>query len=93
MAKPAKHPTLDFSSGHHLRVVRSSPVLGSALGVRPAYNSLPPVPSAPLSPSLNKTKKQKQPPKTLYIPGQISKEVVELDSKLDLTPERNEKEY
>ena len=31
-----QYPTLDFSSSHHLRVVRSSPTLGSMLGVEPA---------------------------------------------------------
>ena len=31
-----KHLTLDFSSGHNLRVVRSSPMSGSMLGVEPA---------------------------------------------------------
>lgn len=30
-----KSPTLDFSSGLDLRVVRSSPELGSTLGVEP----------------------------------------------------------
>ena len=31
-----KCPTLDFSSGHDLTVVRSSPTLGSALSMEPA---------------------------------------------------------
>ena len=36
MAQLIEHPTLDFGSGHDLRVVRLSPVLGSALGIEPA---------------------------------------------------------
>ena len=32
VAQPAKQPTLDFSSGHDLRVVGSSLVLDSVLG-------------------------------------------------------------
>ena len=31
VAQSVKHPTLDFSSGHDLMVVRSSPASGSAL--------------------------------------------------------------
>ena len=31
-----KHPTLDFSSGHGLRVMKASPKSGSALGMEPA---------------------------------------------------------
>ena len=31
MAQLVKHPTLDFNSGHDLRVVRSSPRSGSTL--------------------------------------------------------------
>ena len=40
-------PTLDFSSDHDLRVVGSSPLLGSVLGVEPAgdsFSSAPPIP-------------------------------------------------
>jgi len=33
VAQSFKCPTLDFGSGHDLRVVRSSPALGSALGI------------------------------------------------------------
>ena len=36
VAQSAKCPTLNFGSGHDLRVVRSSPMSGSALGVEPA---------------------------------------------------------
>ena len=36
----AMHPTLDLGSGHDLRVVRSSPVSGSELGVESAGESL-----------------------------------------------------
>lgn len=42
MAQSIKHPTLDFRWGPDLRGVRSSPVLGSALIVEPAWDSLPP---------------------------------------------------
>jgi len=47
-----KHLTLDFGSGHDLRVVRSSPALGSVLAVGPAWDSLsapPPLLSLSLS--------------------------------------------
>ena len=36
VAQPGKHLTLDFGSGHDLRVVRSSPMLGSTLNMEPA---------------------------------------------------------
>ena len=36
MAQSVKYLTFDFGSGHDLRVVSSSPVLGSMLGVEPA---------------------------------------------------------
>ena len=36
----SKHLTLDFCSGHYLKVLRSSPVLGSALSVELAWDSL-----------------------------------------------------
>ena len=39
--------TLDFSSGHELRVVRLSPVVGSTLSMKPAWDSF----SLPLPPS------------------------------------------
>jgi len=44
-----KHLTLDFPSGHDLGDMRLSPELGSALGVVPAWDSLSPPLSAPLS--------------------------------------------
>jgi len=40
VAQLVKHPTLDFSSGHDLRVIRSNPALGSVLSVEPAWDSL-----------------------------------------------------
>ena len=40
MAQLVKHPTLDFSSGHDILVVRSSPTPGSMLSVEPAWDSL-----------------------------------------------------
>lgn len=42
MAQSIKHPTLDFRWGPDLRGVTSSPMLGSALIVEPAWDSLPP---------------------------------------------------
>ena len=36
MAQSVEYLTLDFGSGHDLRVVRSSPASGSALGMEPA---------------------------------------------------------
>ena len=43
---------IDFGSGHDPRVVGSSPVLGSALNVEPAWDSL----SLFLCPSLSRSK-------------------------------------
>ena len=40
LAHLVKCLTLDFGSGHDLRVLGSSPVSGSLLGVEPASNSL-----------------------------------------------------
>ena len=40
VAQLVKHPTLAFSSGYNLRVVRSSPTSGSALSVEPGSDSL-----------------------------------------------------
>ena len=42
MAQSVRHLTVDFTSGHDLMVLRSSPTLGSRLGVKPAYYSLSP---------------------------------------------------
>ena len=36
MVQSVKHSTLDIASGHDLRVMKSSPVSGSALGMDPA---------------------------------------------------------
>jgi len=36
VAQLVKRPTLDFGSGHDLRVVRSSPTSGPMLGMEPA---------------------------------------------------------
>ena len=36
MAQSVKCPTLDFGSGHDLRVLGSSPTLGSMLGMESA---------------------------------------------------------
>lgn len=49
VAQLVKFPTLDFGSGHDLKVLRSSPVSGSALGGESARDSLSPSPSDPLS--------------------------------------------
>ena len=35
VAQQVKHPTLDFGSGHDLKVIRSSSALSSELGVEP----------------------------------------------------------
>ena len=40
VAQLVKYPILDFSSGHNLRVMRSSPVSGLALGIEPTQDSL-----------------------------------------------------
>ena len=53
MAQSVKHPTFDFSSGHDLRVARSSPVLCSVLGI-----DLPKILSH--SPSEKEEKKKKK---------------------------------
>ena len=42
VAQLVKQLTLDFGSGHDLRVVRSSPTLGFALSMEPAWDSLSP---------------------------------------------------
>ena len=62
MAQPVEQLTLDVGSGHDPRVVESSPMLGSALRVEPALDSVSLTPSAPppltlcLSLSLSKIK-------------------------------------
>ena len=48
MAQKVKCSTLDFVSGHDLRVVRLSPVLGSVLSKESVSDSLSPSPSGPL---------------------------------------------
>jgi len=64
VAQSVKCPTLDFRSGHDLRVVRSSPVSGSTLGHRACSRfSLahsPSIPSPLLSLPLKKKKKWRQ---------------------------------
>ena len=42
VAQLVKPPTLDFCSGHDLRVMRLSPAWGSMLGMEPAKDSLCP---------------------------------------------------
>ena len=42
VARLVKRLTLDFGSGPDLAVVRSSPTSGSALSVKPAWDSLSP---------------------------------------------------
>jgi len=44
VAQLVKHPTLDFSSVHDLRVVRSSPVSSSMRHMESAWDSLSPSP-------------------------------------------------
>ena len=53
VAQSVKHPTLDFSSGHDLTVVKSSPMSVSALSMEPVWDSLSPPLSAPPSCSLS----------------------------------------
>ena len=36
VTQSVKHPTFGFGSGHDLRVMRSSPELGSTLSMKPA---------------------------------------------------------
>ena len=57
MAQLVKHPILNFSSGHDIRVVRSSLGSGSALSVESAWDSLSLCPS-PDSCSLSLSKKK-----------------------------------
>ena len=47
VAQLVEQPTLDFTSGHDLTVMRSSPTSGSVLSVEPACDSLSPSLSAP----------------------------------------------
>ena len=51
MALSAKHLTLDCGLGHDLKVVRSSLMLGSVVGMEPAWESLSPTSSAPPLPN------------------------------------------
>ena len=61
MAQSDKHPTLDFGSGHDLKVVRSSPMSGSTLSMAgaagdslsPSFSAPPPL-AFPLPLSLSK---------------------------------------
>ena len=56
VAPSVKQPALDFSSGHGLRVMRLTPMLGSSLDMEPAKDSLSPfcsVPPPPHTPSLS----------------------------------------
>ena len=48
MAQPVKHLTLDFSSGHGLRLMRSSLASGSKLGGESAWRFSLPVPPTKL---------------------------------------------
>ena len=48
MAQLVKHSTLDFSSGHDLRVMGLSPTSDFALGMEPALDSFFPSPSVSL---------------------------------------------
>ena len=53
MAQSVRCRTLDFSSGHDLRIIRSSPSLASALGMEQAWDALSSFPTAPHIPSLS----------------------------------------
>ena len=54
VAQSVKRLTLDISSCHDLALLRSSPVLSSALNMEPAWDSVSPSLSLSLSPSQNK---------------------------------------
>ena len=59
VAQSVKRTTLDFGSGHDLKVLRSSPALGSALSVKPDKDSYSPSPSpCPLSKKKEENKKK-----------------------------------
>ena len=47
MVQSVERPTLDFGLGHDLTVLRSSPELGSELGMEPAWDSHSPFLSEP----------------------------------------------
>lgn len=47
VAQSVNCQTLDFGAGHGLRVMRSSPTLGSVQSVEMAYDSLSPSPACP----------------------------------------------
>ena len=54
VAQPAKHPTLDFSSGHDITVCEFEPHVGlCANSTEPAWGSLSPFLSAPLPSTLS----------------------------------------
>ena len=86
MAQSVKCPTPNFSSGHDLTVVRSSP----ALGMEAAYDSLslsssltPAHPSPPLARSLllskiNKIKKRTQLQKDVLLPCLVTSELADV---------------
>ena len=59
MAQLVKHPPFDFGSGHDLRVMRWSPVLGSRLGVESAEDALSPSTPPPAC-FLSKKRKRKK---------------------------------
>ena len=59
MAQFIEHPTLDFGSGHDLRVVRLNLLLGSMLSMEPAWDSLSPSLCAPYLHLLSLQKKKK----------------------------------
>ena len=70
VAQSIKHRTLGFSSGHDLRVARSSPPSGSALHCGSARDSLPiPLPLLPVTLSkINKSLKWHDVEKPLTLP-------------------------
>jgi len=59
VAQLVKHPTLDFGSGHVVRVVKLSPTLGFSVGSLFEVLSLPlPLPLPTLSPSKKRKRKE-----------------------------------
>ena len=63
-ALSVKHPTLELGSGHDLRVLGSSPTLGSTFSMEPAWDSPHPLP-LPTTCALKLKKKKKKKKKHL----------------------------
>ena len=88
MAQSVKCPTPNFSSGHDLTVVRSSPALGmeaayaslslsSSLTLTPAHPS-PPLARSLLLSKINKIKKRTQLQKDVLLPCLVTSELADV---------------